>query len=558
MFRSDRGATCVPPLASDAGNVFEWRAPTARFRWLLLSSLGMPATYGCGGQAYADGVDVSTGSGGQGGTRGAGASPGLGGTPGASLGGSASTPVAQGGAAGTAAVMTANLVCRSSTSQSGGWDLCSDGVLQRKQAGTCASELPRPQPIDPARYADALEAYRLRAEAGEADVILECQQDSDCTAAPNGYCVVVEFSLPTCRYGCVRDADCGQDAVCVCGDPVGECSSASCRSDSDCAAGLGCTMYESAQCGGGYPLSCQTRADECRSDGDCSPGFVCHREPDGRRGCGPIQSCPIIGRPFLVAGEQRSAPAISRRDWRGECAILGASALDAEARAALAQHWTEQGLLEHASVAAFARFTLQLLSLGAPAELVTASARAMQDEIRHAQGCFGLAARYSGSDVGPGPLALQGALEQADLWSVVQGTILEGCIGETVAAVEAAEAFAHCDDAEACALLERIAAEEAQHAELAWRFVAWALAQAPSLAERVRALFARELEGGVMARCEPSASERCLLRHGVLAEPLRRGSRQRVLAEVIAPCAARLARAPGSAAPERCTPATPA
>lgn len=40
--------------------------------------------------------------------------------------------------------------------------------------------------------------------------------------------------------------------------------------------------------------------------------------------------------------------------------------------------------IETGSIAAFARFTLQLLHLGAPCELIEASQRAMLDETRHA------------------------------------------------------------------------------------------------------------------------------------------------------------------------------
>lgn len=52
--------------------------------------------------------------------------------------------------------------------------------------------------------------------------------------------------------------------------------------------------------------------------------------------------------------------------------------------------------MEHASVAAFARFTLQLLAMGAPAELVQASVGAAADELDHARLRFGIADRFDG------------------------------------------------------------------------------------------------------------------------------------------------------------------
>ncbi|MEY4548692.1 MAG: hypothetical protein RL685_4887 [Pseudomonadota bacterium] len=208
---------------------------------------------------------------------------------------------------------------------------------------------------------------------------------------------------------------------------------------------------------------------------------------------------------------------------------------------AIADGWTEQALMEHASVAAFARFVLQLLSLGAPAELVSDATGAMQDEIRHARDCFRLARRHLPADIGPGPLPVHGALAESSLREIVLSTVREGCIGETVAALEATEALAHCEDAEARAVLERIAVEEGQHAQLAWRFVAWALETAPhteraGLLASIEAVFTAELEATSPA---PPASERerQLAEHGLLSTGLRRALRQRALAEVVAPCA---------------------
>jgi hypothetical protein len=119
-----------------------------------------------------------------------------------------------------------------------------------------------------------------------------------------------------------------------------------------------------------------------------------------------------------------------------------------------------------------------------------------------------------------------------------------------VAAIEAAEALQHCEDEAARPVLERIAAEEARHAELAWRFVAWALQRAHGtpaaspLRESVRAAFAAERDalaatshtGGARI----GARDRELARHGVLSLPVRHALRARVLREVVAPSAAAL------------------
>jgi hypothetical protein len=48
-------------------------------------------------------------------------------------------------------------------------------------------------------------------------------------------------------------------------------------------------------------------------------------------------------------------------------------------------------------------------------------------------------------------------------------------VGETVAAAEAAEACEHARDSGVRQILATIAADERRHAELAWRFVGWAI-----------------------------------------------------------------------------------
>lgn len=140
----------------------------------------------------------------------------------------------------------------------------------------------------------------------------------------------------------------------------------------------------------------------------------------------------------------------------------------------------------------------------------------MQDETRHAQACFALASRYGQSDVGPGRLNLDDALGAGDWESIVLMAVHEGCIGETAAALEAMEAAEPSIDAPTRQVLKQIAREEAQHAELEWRFVAWALTRAPlALTERVRRAFQAALtphpvDGG--ASTHPSASTSALLR----------------------------------------------
>ena len=132
-------------------------------------------------------------------------------------------------------------------------------------------------------------------------------------------------------------------------------------------------------------------------------------------------------------------------------------------------------------IASFARFTLDLLAFGADSELVELAQRAGLDEIAHAKLCFGLAERYDGQVSGPAALDLHGVQPAATLRAAARAAFVEGCIGETQAALLARAALAHATDTGARAALERIADDEARHAELAYRFVAFALQREPDL-----------------------------------------------------------------------------
>jgi len=177
------------------------------------------------------------------------------------------------------------------------------------------------------------------------------------------------------------------------------------------------------------------------------------------------------GRPFLVGGELRRAPAIETADWIDE-PIDGDDSLDDRTRRALALAWLDDARLEHASVASFARFTLDLLALGAPADLVADAQRAAADEVRHAQRCFSLATRYHGEALGPGPLAVDGSIGATTLVDAAVAAVREGCVGETTASLSAAAQLDRASDTKVRVTLTAIAEDEARHAELAWRFVA--------------------------------------------------------------------------------------
>ena len=443
---------------------------------------------------------------------------------------------------------------------------CESGVLHRPAPVTCSSGLPRPMPSAGDAGSDAA-AAPTQAQAIYGSPAGDngwCASDAECTEHPNGYCaperyftgLSFAFSAPRCIYGCLQDADCGDGQFCLCGDPVGACVPAECQSDGECGGDRSCAAFFDPYCNVLEGYACQSENDECYSSQDCASG-KCILE-NGERHCQepPAASC---GRPFLVDGVERLAEARPGAGWAVSAGDhSGGLELSAAQRARAGQHWLHNALMEHASIAAFARFTLQLMHLGAPHDLVVRSQLAMLDETAHAEACFGLASRYLERPLEPGRLAMDAALDERDLEAIVRLAFVEGCVGETVATLEAREALAGARDPEAREALARIAVDEQRHAELAWGFVRWALGQSPD----VRALLERELgrlesEARAPLRSLRSRDEAALAEHGVLSEMERERSRRCALAEVVLPCARALLGADGMPGSARIEPSRP-
>lgn len=167
-------------------------------------------------------------------------------------------------------------------------------------------------------------------------------------------------------------------------------------------------------------------------------------------------------------------------------------ALTPERRERVAREWARAARYEHASVASFARLSIQLMAIGAPPELLDAAHCAARDEIRHARLAFAIASAYAGHGLGPGPLPITAdALGPVDFASVVRANVVDGCVGETVAAFEAEAQRESVGHAALARCLDVIATDEATHAELAYQIVGWALAERPSEArDAVRQGFA--------------------------------------------------------------------
>jgi hypothetical protein len=155
--------------------------------------------------------------------------------------------------------------------------------------------------------------------------------------------------------------------------------------------------------------------------------------------------------------------------------------------ATVARAWREAARIEHASVASFARGTLELLALGAPLDLVERTQAAARDEVRHARLSLAIARRLERGETGPldlaasldasfGPLQVLPARAASHARLAVD-TLLEAAVPETLGAWSAAVASEGCRDGVVARVAADIAADEERHAALAWDVVRWCVQQ---------------------------------------------------------------------------------
>ena len=233
------------------------------------------------------------------------------------------------------------------------------------------------------------------------------------------------------------------------------------------------------------------------------------------------------GRAFRPDGHARVADVEPRADWQSRFVATAPEPF----RARLAAAWTRAAQDEHASIAAFNLFSMQLLGLGAPARLVADAQRAAMDEVEHARLCFALASAYGDEPIGPGRLAMSSAVD-VDLVAFAVATFVDGCVGEGAAALIAREAAAGCVDPHLRAALTRLADDEQRHAELAWSTVAWAVHRGGlDVAVALRVAFA-----GLASVDAPEAPAGDLVAWGRLDVAREAHIRAQSIADVVAPC----------------------
>lgn len=365
---------------------------------------------------------------------------------------------------------------------------CDDGAINR------GSDAPSPT---------AIEGLTCPPDVPNGD----CEVDADCVDGSHGRCLGFDAYYPTpgdercgCTYSCAHDDECAANEACLHPTDLalaaqvghGLCVPAGCRSDADCPSGeCGLSVWQNGGCGTVVQFQCRDAAvDTCRAPADCATGrteaYCAWGEKGDHFECRPDGGC-IPGRPLTVDGGARVASATDRRDW---VAAIALPDVDPALRDRLAEAWSAIAAMEHASVASFARFSLELLALGAPPDLLADTQRAALDEVEHARLAYALASRFAGTTLGPGPLSLDGVVPATDPETVLDRLIDEACVGETVGTALVREAARHVTDPALRAVLDRTADDETRHAALAWRALRWLVAAHPELAPSVPGRFA--------------------------------------------------------------------
>lgn len=168
---------------------------------------------------------------------------------------------------------------------------------------------------------------------------------------------------------------------------------------------------------------------------------------------------------------------------RGRWTKLKLSSAPRPVPAGVGLRWIDNARTEHASVAAFARLTLDLMALGAPPELLKATQKDALDEIRHTELCFALARSLGAEDVGPAafpqarPRFRLPSVRKLSLAELAVDSLLDGALHEGVSARVVARLTKRCSDPLIGDVLREIAADEGRHAAHGWEVVRFCLSE---------------------------------------------------------------------------------
>jgi hypothetical protein len=115
-------------------------------------------------------------------------------------------------------------------------------------------------------------------------------------------------------------------------------------------------------------------------------------------------------------------------------------------------------------------------------DLIQRTLNAALEESVHSQLCFEKARENQENEISLNRLPIPKRLRLHSVSDLVKEIVLDGCFNETLAAKLARRASQ--SSAQAGSVFDRIAREEAQHAELSWDLLSWARASYPKQSHR--------------------------------------------------------------------------
>jgi len=146
-------------------------------------------------------------------------------------------------------------------------------------------------------------------------------------------------------------------------------------------------------------------------------------------------------------------------------------ALDRDARERIGRQWASRAAAELRVAGVFTVVSHDLLEKGADPAILHIAARAVSDEVRHADLCRALAERYLGEPV-PWPAAGRSSMPAlarapAELRPTLH-TVAMGCINETIASAWLEESLRAATAPAARAVIRELIADDIHHARLGW------------------------------------------------------------------------------------------
>ena len=140
--------------------------------------------------------------------------------------------------------------------------------------------------------------------------------------------------------------------------------------------------------------------------------------------------------------------------------------------------WLKQGLAEHASIASFSRFSLDLISLGAPSFLIELVHKGTLDEIRHSKIAFDVANIFlsaigdedNNKCINPSKIQSHNIQIDGNCQRILNDLINGGCFNELISALQS---VTDAINLKSNKLLHSIALDETKHCSLAWIAMIW-------------------------------------------------------------------------------------